>query len=385
MEQIVRISWMNLKNITSRWTVALVIVVGIGGVVGVLTALLAMAEGFSSALASGGAPDRAIVMRDGSTGEMESDVSVEAAAIFADLPGILFSSAESYTIADVPKKATGTTANLILRGVTESAFAVRPEVEIVEGRNFETGRNEVIVGVTANYEFANLDVGDVVDFRQTEWRVVGLFEANGSAYESEVWLDYPVAISAFRRFNPSTLRVRLESSDALGTLEQTIKDDPRLNLSIQSEEAFLSGQSSGLTQRIEIFAYIVASTMAIGALFAALNTMYTAVSTRTVEIATLRAIGFNGTPVVVSVMLESIVLAAIGGVLGGIVAFIAFNGFTVSTLNPSAFSQIGFDFVVTPEMLIGGFAWAVVIGSLGGLFPAIKAATLPITVALRGE
>ena len=376
---------MNLKNIASRWAVALVIVVGIGGVVAVLTALLAMAEGFSSALERGGAPDRAIVMRDGSTGEMESSVSNEAAAILEDLPGVLFSSAESYTIADIPKKATGTTANLILRGVTENAFAVRPEVEIVEGRKFESGRNEVIVGVTANHEFDKLDVGDTVDFRQTEWRVVGLFEVNGSAYESEVWLDYPVALGAFRRSEPSSVRVRLESPESVGALQQLISDDPRLNLSIQSEEAFLQGQSSGLTQRIEVFAYIVASTMAIGALFAALNTMYTAVSTRTVEIATLRAIGFGGTPVVVSVLLESIVLATIGGVLGGLVSFVAFNGFTVSTLNPSAFSQIGFDFVVTPAMLVGGLVWSIVIGSLGGFFPAVKAATLPITVALRGE
>ena len=291
-----------------------------------------------------------------------------------------------YTVADIPKKATGTPANVIVRGVTPEAFAVRPEVEVTIGRNFERGRNEIVVGVKANHEFANFDVGNIVDFRDSPWTVVGLFEANGSAYESEVWLDYPVALSAFRRFNPQSIRLRLESKDVLEQVQRLVKDDPRLQPEVQSETDFLGSQSRTLMATIETFAYVVASIMAIGALFAALNTMYKAVSSRTIEIATLRAIGFGGFPIMVSVMIEALLLATVGGLIGGTLALIAFNGFTVSTLNPNAFSQVAFDFIVTPDMLIGGLIWAIVIGCIAsGLLPAIKAATMPITVALRGE
>ena len=385
IEQIIKVSMMNLRNLISRWAIASVIVVGIAGVVGVLTALLAMAEGFTTAFTSGASPDRAVVLRDGSNGEMQSNVSMEDASLLESLPGVLHASPELYTIVDIPKKATGTTANLIVRGVSQKAFATRPEVEVVVGRSFKTGKNEVIVGIKANHEFANVDVGSVVDFRDFSMIVVGLFKANGSAYESEVWMDYPIALSAFRRFGPSSVRLRLDSPDSLDLIAQTISDDPRLNLSVQSEQSFLGSQSSSLTTTIKSFAYVVASIMAIGALFAALNTMYTAVSSRTVEIATLRAIGFSGFPVVVSVMIEALVLAGLGGIIGGLVSLVAFNGFTVSTLNPSAFSQVAFDFIVTRDMLIGGLVWALGIGAIGGLFPAVKAATLPITVALRGE
>jgi putative ABC transport system permease protein len=277
-------------------------------------------------------------------------------------------------------------ANLIIRGVEPDAFAIRPEVNIVEGRNFEPGRNEVIAGRGASLEFQGIDLGANVEFRQSTWTVVGLFEADGSAYESEIWTDMATAQSAFRRLGAvSSMRVKLTDASVLDTLVTEFEDNPQLNLSLTSEEEYFSSQSEGLSTIIETFGYAVAVIMAIGAVFAALNTMYAAVSNRTVEIATLRALGFGATPVVISVMIESIVLAILGGLLGATIAYFGFNGYTVSTLNQSSFSQVAFDFAVTPELIRNGILWALVLGFIGGLFPALRAARLPITLALRGE
>ena len=385
LRQIFKISMMNLRNLPSRIGVSSVVVVGIGGVVGVLVAILAMATGFQAALASGASSDRVIVLRDGSTDEMSSSISQAQIQLVETLPGVTAQSAELYTVVDVPKMDTGTYANLIARGVGEGAFEVRPEIEIVKGRTFEAGRTEIIAGVKAAAEFRGLEVGNDVSLRDSSWTVVGHFEAGGSAYESEIWLDFPASLNAFRRSVASSLRVRLDSPASFDALDQAIQNDPRLQLRIQSEQSFLEGQSAGLRQIITSFGYGVAVIMAIGALFAALNTMYTAVSTRTIEIATLRAIGFSSVPIVVSVMIEAMLLALIGGALGALFSYIVFNGFTVATLNPAAFSQVAFDFQVTPELVTLGMTWAVVIGFFGGLLPALSAAYIPITAALRGE
>lgn len=385
LTQIFKISMMNLRNLPSRYGVSSVVVVGIGGVVGVLVAILAMATGFQSVLSSGAASDRVILLRDGSTDEMASGVSQQEIQLIETLPGVTAMSAELYTVVDVPKMDTGTYANLIARGVGAGAFEVRPEVEIVEGRNFETGRTELIAGVKAASEFRGLDVGSDVSLRDSTWRVVGHFEAGGSAYESEIWLDFPASLSAFRRNSASSLRIRLDSPTSFEALEEAIKKDPRLGVRVQTETSFMEGQSATLRQTIVTFGYGVAAIMAIGALFAALNTMYTAVSTRTIEIATLRAIGFSSVPIVVSVMIEALLLALLGGALGALFSYLVFNGFTVATLNPAAFSQVAFDFQVTPELVGLGMTWAVVIGFFGGLLPAISAAYIPIATALRGE
>ncbi len=383
--QIVKISLMNLQNLPSRFGVSSVVVVGIGGVVGVLVAILAMASGFESVLSSGASSDRVIVLRDGATDEMSSSISQEEIALIQTMPGIEAMSPELYTVVDVPKMDTGTDANLIARGVGVGAFEVRPEIEIVKGRNFQPGRTEIIAGVKAASEFRGFEVGKEVPLRDSTWQVVGHFTADGSAYESEIWLDFPASLNAFRRFNATSLRIRLDSPGSLDSLVQAIDNEPRLQVRVESETSFLDGQSAQLRQIIRSFGYGVAVIMAIGALFAALNTMYTAVSTRTIEIATLRAIGFSSVPIVVSVMLEAILLAVIGGGLGALFSYFVFNGFTVATLNPAAFSQVAFDFDVTPEIVSLGMLWAVIIGFFGGLLPALSAAVIPITTALRGE
>ncbi|MDE0039645.1 MAG: ABC transporter permease [Gammaproteobacteria bacterium] len=383
--QILEITLMNLKNLPSRLGSSSVVVVGIGGVVGVMVAILAMAAGFQGTLDGGGAPDRAIVLRGGSDNELSSGVSTDEVNVVSGMEGVVLASPELYMVADVPKRSTGTDANLIVRGVTGDAFAMRDEIQIVEGRNLEPGRGELIAGRGAHIEFAGIDIGNKVQLRQTEWTIVGIFEADGSAYESELWVDLPVLQSAFRFTGASSIRLRVDSPERIDELAEKIKGDPRLDLELTGETEYFAGQAGGLTDTIRIFGYTVATIMAIGAVFAALNTMYTAVVTRTVEIATLRALGFGRLPVVVSVMIESMALALLGGVIGALVAYVGFNGYTVSTLSNVSFSQIAFDFAVTPELLRDGLIWALGLGAIGGLLPAVRAALLPITVALRGE
>ena len=385
--QIWEITLMNLQNLGSRLGSSSVIVVGIAGVVGVLVGLLSMASGFSAALQSTSKPDRALIIRDGSTGEMSSSISTQERNIVSRMEGISNSSGEVYVVADVPKKSTGTPANLVVRGVQQSAFAIRPELRIVEGRNFETGVGELIAGAKASVEFSGLEVGKKIQFRESAWTVVGIFEAGGNAHESEVWADLPVVQTAFRRVGAiNTMRVTLDDPGLAAEIHQRIQDDPQLDLKLVTEDEFYKAQSKQRADLINTFGVSVGVIMAIGAVFAALNTMYSAVSVRTVEIATLRALGFGGFPVVVSVMIEALTLALLGGLLGGVLVYLLFDGYTASTLNTGAsFSQVAFDFAVTPELLKLGITWALFLGLIGGLFPAVHAARLPITIALRGE
>jgi putative ABC transport system permease protein len=384
--QIREITLMNLRNLPSRLGSSSVIVVGIAGVVAVLVSILAMATGFRAALESTAAPDRAIVLRGGSGGELSSGLSQEAVNIVSQMEGIVAASGELYTIADVPKRGSGTAANLVVRGVEPSAFTVRPELRIIQGRMFEPGKGELIAGHRAAEEFAGIDLNATVRFRDSDWKIVGLFEANGDVNESEVWADVKVVQAAYRRGGGfSTMRVQLTDPSVIGAIAERISKDPRLDLQIRSEHDFYGDQSKRLSTIITGFGYLVGVIMAVGAIFAALNTMYSAVTQRTVEIATLRAIGFGSTPVVISVMIEALLLAIFGGLIGAALAYLLFNGMTVSTLNSGSFSQVAFDFAVTPKLITQGLVWAVSLGFVGGLFPALRAARLPITVALRGE
>ena len=384
--QLVEVSLMNLRTLPSCLVSSSVIVVGIAGVVGVLVSILAMGTGFAGTLDRGGAPDRAIVLRGGSDSELSSGIGLEEMGIVESVPGVALASRELYTVADVPKRSSGLDANLIVRGVGTDAFAIREEVQITQGRPFTPGKGELIAGRGAAAEFAGIDLGATVKLRQTEWTVVGIFEAGGSAYESELWLDLPVAQSAFRRgSSASSMRLRVDAPERIAEIARSVEEDPRLDLVVVGEKEFFQGQRGGLATTIERFGYAVGVIMAVGAVFAALNTMYSAVVTRTVEIATLRALGFGSLPVVASVLAESMALATVGGLLGAAVAYFGFNGFTVSTLSDTSFSQIAFDFAVTPKLLATGFAWALALGAIGGLFPAVRAATLPITAALRGD
>ena len=383
--QIFQITLLSLRNLPSRFGSSSVIVVGIGGVVGVLVAILAMAKGFEASMSRAGQPDRAIVLRGGSTSELSSGMGPGEMAVVGSWSEVTAASGELYLVADVPKRANQSLANLAIRGVEQPAFQIRPEISIVEGRAFETGRMEMIAGRGAVAEFEGVETGSTIELRNSTWTIVGMFEADGSVYESEVWADLATAQSIFRREGGvSSMRVRLSSPDVAGVLSQRMEDDPRLDLTLTGEDEYFRNQSQQLTVLIESFGYGVAAIMAVGAIFAALNTMYTAVSTRTVEIATLRALGFGGMPVVASVVLEALLLALLGGAAGAAVAYFGFNGWTVSTLGGS-FSQVAFDFAVTPELLVFGIVWAVGLGLIGGLFPAVRAARLPITTALRGE
>ena len=383
--QIFQITLLSLRNLPSRFGSSSVIVVGIGGVVGVLVAILAMAKGFDASMSRAGQPDRAIVMRGGSTSELSSGMGPGEMAVVGSWSEVTAASGELYLVADVPKRSNQSLANLAIRGVEQPAFEIRPEISIVEGRSFETGRTEMIAGRGAVAEFEGVETGSTIELRNSTWTIVGMFEADGSVYESEVWADLATAQSIFRREGGvSSMRVRLASPDVADVLSQRIEDDPRLDLTLTGEDEYFRNQSQQLTVLIESFGYGVAAIMAVGAIFAALNTMYTAVSTRTVEIATLRALGFGGMPVVASVVLEALLLALLGGAIGAAVAYFGFNGWTVSTLGGS-FSQVAFDFAVTPDLLVFGIVWAVGLGLIGGLFPAVRAARLPITTALRGE
>ena len=384
--QIIEITALNLRNLPSRLGSSAVIVVGIAGVVGVMVAILAMAAGFRSTLDKSGDPSRAIVLRGGSGSELSSTISMAEMNIVASMEGVLQASGELYTVADVPKRSTGLDANLIVRGVTAAAFDLYDQVEVVEGRRFQTGRGELIAGRGAQLEFAGIDIGSTVTIRQSEWTVVGIFEADGGAYESELWMDLPVAQSAFRRGDSITsMRLSVDAPARIAELAERVANEPRLDLKLQSEEDYYATQSGDLAQQMESFGFAIAIIMAIGAVFAALNTMYTAVATRTVEIATLRALGFGNAPVVLSVMIEAMALALLGGVAGAAITYAIFNGYTVSTLNNISFSQIAFDFAVTPALMQTGLVWALSLGAIGGLFPALRAAWLPITTALRGE
>jgi putative ABC transport system permease protein len=391
INQISAITAMNLRTIPARLGASLVIVVGIGGVVGVLVALLAMGEGFKATLASTGRADRAIVLRGGSTDELGSVVMRDQALIIADAPGVkkgadgkpmaLF---EQYMLTDVAKQGDTTPNNLVVRGTSADVLGVRSEVKIVEGRMFKPGVREVVVGRGAQRQFAGLSIGSSVEVRDGGWQVVGVFDSGGDVHESEIWVDEGALSTAGRRggaFN--TVAVQLESTQAFQKFKDALTSDPRLTVNVQREPEYYASRSEQLNDFITILGYSVAVIMAIGAVFGALNTMYVAVSTRAVEIATLRAIGFGGLPVVISVLAESMLLALAGGALGAGIAYVIFNGYSVATLNMQTFSQVAFAFRVTPELLQNGLILALLLGLVGGLFPAVRAARLPIVDALR--
>lgn len=382
--QIGAITLMNLQNLPSRLGSSSVIVVGIAGVVAVLVGLLAMGTGFTQALESTGKTDRAIVMQTGTTSELNGNMGASDRAIISAMEGIDLASGELFVVAAIEKKGAGITANVVVRGVEPASFDIRPELQIVEGRNFEPGRAEMIVGVRAASQFVGLDVGSVLPVRDQSWTVVGHFAAQGTSIESELWADLANVQSAYRRGGTAnSLRIRLESPQAAFALNERLQNDPRFDLEVRTEQEHYANQAKGRADLINGFGFAVGIIMAIGAVFAALNTMYSAVSARTVEIATLRALGFGNMPVIVSVMIEALVLALVGGLIGGLLVWLVFDGYTASTLN--GFSQVGFDFAVTADLLQMGLTWALLLGLVGGLFPAIRAARMPITTALRGE
>jgi len=388
--QLSAVTAMNLRNLPQRVGSSLVAVVGIGGVVAVLVALLSMGQGFRAALELSGSDDVAIVLRGGSGDELSSYFDREQVAVIVSAPGILrdargpIASPEFYTIVDLPMRSTGTAANVPFRGVTGRAVDVRSGFRMIAGRMFERGKDEVIVGRGAFSQFGNMDLGRKVTWGSHEWRVVGVFESGGSVSESEVWTDLSVLQGVYRRGNSvQVVRARLNSPAALAALKDALAGDPRVNAAARAEREFYADQSRILVMLINYVGTTIALLMGVGAVFAALNTMYSAVSSRTREIATLRALGFGATPVVVSVLLEAAVLGMLGGVAGGVLVYFGLNGYRASTLNWASFSQIAFAFTVTPRLLLTGLVYALVLGFIGGLLPGLRAARLPVTVGLR--
>jgi putative ABC transport system permease protein len=390
ISQIGSITKFGLLSLPQRFGSVAATIVGIAGVVAVLVGVLSIAAGFRQAMAVSGSPDGAIVLRSGADSEMVSGLSHDETRIVADAPGVArnasgpLASAELFVIIDLPKRATGTDANVPLRGVESSALAVRDNMKITRGRMFEWGKDEVIVGRGAAQEFSGLEVGSKMKVGRYEWPVVGVFTANGGAAESEIWTDAKVLQEAYNRGDSfQSVSVKLNSPAAFQPFKDSLTSNPQLSVQVSRLSDYYAQQSQTMTLLITTLGYIIAVLMALGAVFGALNTMYSAVAARTREIAMLRALGFGGGAVVVSLMLESLLLALAGGALGGGLAYFAFNNFHTSTMNFQSFSQIAFAFKVTPELLARGVVWAAVIGLIGGLFPAIRAARLPIASALR--
>lgn len=390
LKQVAAVTALNIRNLPQRLSSSLVAVIGVAAVVLVFAAVLSMAKGFERTMISAGSEGTAIVMRSGATSELNSGLSNEQMLIVSNAPGVLKAgdtpvvSAELYVVVDLQKKSNSDDANVPLRGVQPAAFEVRDNARIVEGRMFEPGKYELIAGRAAQQEFANIDVGSKVPFGQTEWTVVGAFEAGGSVSESELWTDVRVLQDVYRRGNSyQSVRVRLQSPDSLPTLEAALADDPRIDPDVMSERTYYSTQAEALSNFIRMVGYPLTFLMAIGAIFGALNSMYSSISVRGKEIATLRALGFGPFSVLTSTVVESLLLALAGGLIGGAAAWLLFNGFRVSTLNGASFSQVVFDFAVTPDLLLQGLAAALVIGFLGGLFPAVRAARMPVAQALR--
>ena len=377
-----------IAGLPQRWGASSVIVIGIAGVVGVLVAMLAMGEGFKATLDSTGGDDTAIVLRGGSQAETNSVITRDQAPLISALAGIARGedgrpviSPELSQVVNLPSMADGTDSNVQFRGVGPAAWALRPNLKIVEGRKFGAGLREIVVGRGAQRQFRGLDIGKQLKLANQMWTVVGVFES-GDSHDSELWADVDVLGPAYQRQAYQSVTVKLDGKNGFKRLKAALAADPRLKLDVSTTHDYYAKQSEGLTKLIKALGSIIGAIMAIGAVFGALNSMYAAVAGRAREIATMRAIGFRGLPVVTAVMLETMLLALVGGALGALLAWLVFNGHTVSTLGNN-FSQVVFQFRVSPALLWTGLKWALGIGLVGGLFPALRAARLPVTEALR--
>lgn len=391
INQIIAISSSNIHSLPQRLGTSSVAIFGTACVVGVFLGVLSMAEGFQKAILATASSDTAIIMRDGATSELNSGVTFEQAQIIANSTGIRknadnqpIASAEMYVIVDVLKKTTNTVANLPLRGVQQQAFKVRQDVKIVEGRQFRPGHNELIVGRAAQGQFKGLNLNDTIHFDQSDWKIVGIFEAKGSLSESELWSDVLKLQEEYNRGNGfQSMRVKLADGTTAEELNVMFAANPLLNVSVQSEQNYFAKLSKPMATFIRSIGTPIAILMAFGAIFGAINTMYASVSARTRELATLRALGFGNTPILISTMIESLLLSSIGGLIGATMVYLIFNGYTVSTLNGASLSQVVFDFAITPSLLWQGMIMAVWVGLLGGVIPAIHAVRVPVVVALR--
>jgi putative ABC transport system permease protein len=381
----------NVRSAVSRWPSTIVAVLSIAGTVAVFIVMLAMAQGFQATLVSGGSPENAIVLRGGSDSEMMSALTLDQARVIADAPGVARSakgdplvSNEVVVIGAFPLAATGSDANVQIRGLSPIALEVRPNVRVTEGRLFQPGLTELVVGRNVPSTYDGLTLGSTVEFGGGRWRIVGVFDAGGSSFDSEIWCDATVLNQVFKRPENifQSVTVHLQSSDSIRSFRDAVSSDPRLTVDASRETDYYADQSRMISKIIRVLGFIVAVVMAVGAVFAALNTMYSAVAARSSEIATLKALGFSPASVVASFLVESIAIAALGGAVGTLAA-LPFNGFTAGTMNWSSFSYLAFAFRVTPAIVASGMAFALLMGVIGGLPPAVRASRLPIITALR--
>ena len=381
----------NVRSVVARWSTTVVSILGIAGTVGVFVAMLAMARGFQATLVASGSPQNAIVMRAGSDSEMVSAVSLDQAKIIADAEevardgsGTPLVSPEVVVIGAFPLAKTGTDANVQIRGLSPGVLGVRPSVKVVEGRFFKPGLAELVVGSNAAKIYRGFDLGSTINIGGQVWTVVGILDAGGSAFDSELWCDATVLNQTFKRPENAfqSVTARLNSAADFQAFKDRLTSDPRLTVQVEGEEAYYAKQSQVVSTLIHVLGFLVAVVMGIGAIFGALNTMYSAVSARSREIATMRALGFGGGSVVTSFLAESLLIAGIGGVIGCLAA-LPLNGFTTGTINWQTFSHLAFAFRVTPGLLVAGMAFALSMGLVGGLLPALRAARMPIATALR--
>ncbi len=380
----------NVRSVRQRWTSGIVAVAGIAGAVGVFVAMLSMARGFRATLVASGSPSNAIVLRAGATAEMVSIMTAADVQVIENGPGVERGeggarvSPEVVVIAAFPLKKTGTDANVQIRGVSPRVLEVRDKVRITKGRMFGSGLNELVAGRNVAGTYAGLDLGQTVRFGGGTWTVVGLFDAGGSAFDSELWCDALVLNQVYKRPTNifQSVTVHLTSAEAFPAFKDALTSDPRLTVSVERERTYYEKNSQQLTNMITVLGTLVAFVMGIGAVFGALNTMYSAVSERTREIATMRALGFGGGSVVLSFVFESVFIAVLGGLLG-CAAVIPLNGWTTGTINFQTFSHLAFAFRVTPDLMGLGVVFALLMGLVGGLPPAVRAVRRPVAVALR--
>jgi putative ABC transport system permease protein len=388
-KQLTAVISMSLQTLPQRTGASSVIVIGIAGVVAVLVSVLAMGAGFRHTLADSGRPDRAIILRGGSDAELSSnltrgdvDTISNAPGLAKDADGKAVLSAELVTVVNIPKIDTGTDANVTLRGVGLKLTEVRPELKIVDGRMFRPAVRELIAGFGAAKQFRGLAVGSVLRLRNADWTVTGVFTSNADVHESELLADVDTVGSSVERNGYSSAVALLSSPAEFTPFKDALTSDPQLKVEVRREPDYYAAQSQGLSKAINTVGHTVAIIMAIGAMFGALNSMYSAVAARALEVATLRAIGFGALPVLLSVMIEALLLSLLGGIIGAALAWLFFNGHSVSTLG-GAFAQVVFQLTVTPALIVTGIVWACIIGLLGGLFPALRAARLSVAEALR--
>jgi ABC-type lipoprotein release transport system permease subunit len=381
----------NVRSVTQRPVSTLLTALGIGLVVAVFVAMLALANGFVAALATTGSNDNVLLLRRGADSELSSGIPREAISIIASSPHIATASdgrplmsPETYIVINIPRLGGNEfeVANVVARGVSDKAFEVRRNIKVVEGRRFASGRSEICVGAKLKGRFDNVNVGDVLRFSNRDWKVVCRFTADGSSFESEIWGENEQFQNVFRANSFQDVAFRLKDPAGFEDAKRAFLADQRLQVDAHRESEFYASQSELLGRVLRILAIMITSIMAVGAVFGAVNTMYAAVSSRTPEIAVLLTLGFHPRSVLASFLAESAVIALVGGVIGCLLA-LPINGVVTSTTNWSSFSEIAFAFRVTPMLLVAGLVFAVVMGLVGGFFPARRASRLPVIQALR--